>query len=110
MSKSEQEPVQPEKPETLLDIADPQLQGSLIERFFTKKYPDMPLSDPAARKLAMHEWVGDMDDKTTLAARFRAYVESVQKESPDGHTINSTDPAELDRILDELNRESETLH
>lgn len=110
MSAHEQSPAQSEKQEGLLDISDPQLQGCLIERFFTKKYPEMPLSDPSTRKLAMQEWIGDVNNKNTPAAHFRAYVELIEKEHQNGYKINSTDSVELDRILDELHSVPEALH
>ncbi len=98
-----------ETPEERFDVSDPQFQAALIKRFFTRQYPDIPLSDPDARARAAREWVGDPDDKTTRAARFRAYIEKMQKEHTDGFMVETTTAA-LDNILEEIHALPETLH
>ncbi len=61
------------------------------------------------RARSARAWVGDPDDKTTYAARFRTYIEKMQKEHTDGFMVEVT-AAALDHILEEIHTVPETLH
>jgi len=103
-------PVSPQEGYTeRLDVADMRLQYRLIERFFTKRYPGIPLNDPDARALAAREWIGDPNASTTYAARFRTYVEKMQQKYPNGYSIDMSDST-LDRLLEEIGFPAEVTH
>ncbi len=79
-----------------VDIADARVQQRLIEHFFLSRYPEMPLSDPDTRAHAAREWIGDPNDSTTYAARFREYVQTHKNHS---QQVNISDSKALDNIL-----------
>lgn len=88
-----------------VDVSDVRVQQQLIEHFFLLQHPGMLLSDPDAREYAAHEWIGNPNDDTTYAARFRKYIKICEESA---RQINLNDSQAFDRILAAIGAEKAT--